>query len=153
MVIVTDQQLQDLGTKALMAVGVAQDEAAWVTDCLVRANIKGVDSHGIQLLRVYVPQVQKGIIQPGANLRLLRERVASALFDGGSGFGYTMAREAMQVTLTKAERVNYRSPPLRSLFPRDSTSPSSWICRWARSRGIAPTSWQHGDKRCPSAGS
>lgn len=101
--IVTDQQLQELGIKALMAVGVSQEEAEWVTDCLVRANIKGVDSHGIQLLRTYVPQVQKGIIQPGAKLRLLKERAASALFNGGSGFGYTMAREAMNVTLTKAE--------------------------------------------------
>lgn len=74
-----------------------------MTDCLVRANIKGVDSHGIQLLHAYMPQVQKGIIQPGAKLRLLKERAASALFDGSSGFGYTMAREAMQVTLRKAE--------------------------------------------------
>jgi hypothetical protein len=31
MVIVTDQLLQEWGTKAVMAVGVAPDEAAWVT--------------------------------------------------------------------------------------------------------------------------
>jgi LDH2 family malate/lactate/ureidoglycolate dehydrogenase len=49
LVIVTDKQLQELGTKTFMAAGVSQEEAEWVTDCLVRASIKGIDSHEIQL--------------------------------------------------------------------------------------------------------
>jgi hypothetical protein len=37
--------------KTFMAVGVPKDEAAFVTDCLVRANLKGVDSHGVQQIQ------------------------------------------------------------------------------------------------------
>jgi uncharacterized oxidoreductase len=103
LIIVTDNQLRELGTKTFIAAGVSKEEAEWVTDCLVRANIKGVDSHGIQLIRGYVPQVLKGTIKPGAKIRLLKEMAASALFDGAGGFGYTMAREAMYATIKKAE--------------------------------------------------
>ena len=103
LIIVTDKLLRELGTKTFMAAGVPKEEAEWVTDCLVRASIKGVDSHGIQLIRGYVPQVLKGTIKPGAKIRLLKEMAATALFDGGGGFGYTMAREAMEMTIKKAK--------------------------------------------------
>jgi LDH2 family malate/lactate/ureidoglycolate dehydrogenase len=102
LVVVTDKQLQELGTKTFMAVGVPKDEAAFVTDCLVRANLKGVDSHGVQQIPGYVKLIQAGKIKPGAKIKLLKETAATALFDGGSGFGYTMAREAMEATMKKA---------------------------------------------------
>lgn len=105
MVIVTDKQLQELGTKTFMAAGVPKDEAAWVTDCLVKSNLKGVDSHGVQQIPSYVKMVQGGRVKPGARINLLKETAATALFDGGSGFGYTMAREAMRVTIEKARKV------------------------------------------------
>lgn len=103
MVIVTDKQLQELGTKTFMAVGVPKDEASWVTDCMVRSNLKGVDSHGVQLLPRYVKEVQTGRVKAGAKIRVIRETAATALFDGGGGFGYSMAREAMNATIKKAK--------------------------------------------------
>jgi len=104
MVILTDKQLQELGTKTFVAVGVPEDEAAWVTDCLVRSNLKGVDSHGVQQIPAYVKHVRSGKVKPGAKITLLKETAATALFDGGGGFGYTMAREAMEVTMAKAKQ-------------------------------------------------
>jgi len=102
MVIVTDKQLQELGTKIFVAAGVPKVEAAWVTDCLVRSNLKGVDSHGVQQIPGYVGAIQKGNVKPGAKIKLLKETAGTALFDGGGGFGYTMARQAMEVTIKKA---------------------------------------------------
>ena len=104
LVVVTDKQLQELGTKTFMAVGVPKDEAAWVTDCLVKSNLKGVDSHGVQQIPGYVKMIQAGRTTPGAKIKLLKETAATALFDGGGGFGYTMAREAMTATIKKARK-------------------------------------------------
>jgi LDH2 family malate/lactate/ureidoglycolate dehydrogenase len=115
MVVVTDKQLQALGTKTFVAVGVPADEAAWVTDCLVRSNLKGVDSHGVQQIPTYVKHVQSGAVKPGAKIRLLKETAATALFDGGGGFGYTMAREAMDVTMKKAREAGIAFSGIQNL--------------------------------------
>ena len=104
MVILTDGQLRELGTRIFEAVGVPHDEATWVTDCLVESNLKGVDSHGVQQIPGYVRALQEGRLTPGARLTLLKETEATALFDGGGGFGYTMARQAMEATIAKARR-------------------------------------------------
>ena len=104
LVILADGQLRDLGAEIFEAVGVSRDEAAWVSDCLISSNLKGVDSHGIQQIPGYVKAIQSGKLRPGARLTLLKERAATALFDGGWGFGYTIARDAMKATIEKARQ-------------------------------------------------
>jgi uncharacterized oxidoreductase len=115
LVILTDDQLHELGTRIFEAVGVPRDEAMWVTDCLVQSNLKGVDSHGVQQIPGYVRAIREGRLTPGAQLTLLRETEATALFDGGGGFGYTMARRAMEVTIAKARRVGVAYTGVRNL--------------------------------------
>jgi len=104
LVVLTDKQLQELGTKMFVALGVPKDEAVWVTDCLVRANLKGVDSHGVQMIPRYVQDIKQGRLKPEAKIKLMKETAATALFDGGGGFGYTMARQAMEATIKKARK-------------------------------------------------
>jgi len=115
LVILTDWQLRELGTKIFEAVGVPGDEAAWVIDCLVESNLKGVDSHGVQWIPEYAKMVQEGKIKPGAKIMVLKETVATALLDGGGGFGYTMAREAMMVTIRKAKEVGVAYSGVRNI--------------------------------------
>lgn len=115
MVILTDAQLQVLGTRIFEAVGVPHDEAVWVTDCLVQSNLKGVDSHGVQQIPGYVRAIREGWLTPGAQLTLLRESAATTLFDGGGGFGYTMARQAMAETIAKARRAGVAYTGVRNL--------------------------------------
>ena len=107
--------LRELGTEVLKAAGTAEDEAAWVADCLVMSNVKGVDSHGVQQIPGYVRSIQDGNLKPGAELKLIKETAATALFDGGGGFGYTMAREAMKITIEKAREAGIAYSGVRNL--------------------------------------
>jgi len=104
LVVATDRMLRDLGTEILKAAGTPQDEAAWVAECLVLSNLKGVDSHGVRLIPGYVKDIQDGFLKPGAKIGLLNETAATAYFDGGWGYGYTIAKEAMEMTLEKARK-------------------------------------------------
>jgi uncharacterized oxidoreductase len=115
LVILSDDQLQELGTQIFEAVDVPHDEAAWVTDCLVQSNLKGVDSHGVQQIPGYVRAIREGRLIPDAQLTLLQETEATALFDGGGGFGYTMARQAMEATIAKARRAGVAYTGVRNL--------------------------------------
>jgi uncharacterized oxidoreductase len=103
MVILTDQKLREVGKEIFKAAGASEDEAEWVTDCLVLSNLKGVDSHGVRHIPGYVRAIQRGDIELGAQLSLVKEMPATLFYDGGGGFGYTIARDAMNATIKKAK--------------------------------------------------
>jgi hypothetical protein len=105
MITVKKEVLTDLGCRVFEAVGVSKDEAAWVTDCLVLSNLKGVDSHGVQQIPGYVKNVQNGQITPGAQMKIVRETPAVTIIDGFGGFGYSIAKQAMEVTIKKARAI------------------------------------------------
>ena len=110
-----NKQLRELGTKIFEAVGTPIDEASWVSDCLVLSNLKGVDSHGVQQIPSYIRDIQKGSLRVGAKINILRETPAITLFDGNWGFGYTIAREVMEVTIQKAKEVGVAYSGVRNL--------------------------------------
>jgi len=102
MVRVTAEQAKALGVGILRAAGAPADEAKLVADLLVRANLMGVDSHGIVRIPEYMVDIDSGKLQPGAPIKTLKESAATALLDGGWNFGQVAAMEAMQAAAQKA---------------------------------------------------
>jgi uncharacterized oxidoreductase len=94
--------LQSLARRIFEALKVPQDEATWVAELLVRANMAGHDSHGVIRLPQYAQAIQAGLVQPGAVPEVVKESPATALIDGRWGFGQVVARHAMQLALRKA---------------------------------------------------
>lgn len=92
--LVTGETLDRFSRSLFEAVGAPPDEAATVSDVLVRANLSGHDSHGVIRIPQYCQFVRSGHIVPGAPVTTLRETATTALFDAGWGFG--------QVGMTRA---------------------------------------------------
>ena len=65
--------------------------ALLTAESLVAANLRGVDSHGVQLLPYYVEQVERGDMDPGAQGRVTLESGACLLYDGANGAGQQIA--------------------------------------------------------------
>jgi len=55
------------GRRLLIAHGVPEADAALVAGCLVRADLRGVDTHGLQYLPHYLDRVRRGLINPCPN--------------------------------------------------------------------------------------
>ena len=75
----------------LLAAGAPAHKASVVADSLVAANLRGVDSHGIQLLTYYIDQLlalEMDAITDGA---VVTESGACMLFDGRNGIGQWVA--------------------------------------------------------------
>jgi LDH2 family malate/lactate/ureidoglycolate dehydrogenase len=62
-----------------------------VAESLVAANLRGVDSHGVQLLPYYVEQVERGDMDPAAEGRVVSESGACLLYGGANGAGQQIA--------------------------------------------------------------
>ena len=83
--------LRSFSESILLAAGVPAHKAAIVAGSLVAANLRGVDSHGIQLLTFYVDQLLAGEMDPHAEGRVTSESGSCLLFDGQNGIGQWIA--------------------------------------------------------------
>ncbi|HNC24417.1 MAG TPA: Ldh family oxidoreductase [Opitutaceae bacterium] len=75
----------------LVGLGVPEDHARVVGDTLVAANVRGVDSHGIQMLATYIQQLRAGGINAAAAGRVVREDGVCLTYDGENGLGQVVA--------------------------------------------------------------
>ena len=96
------EQLRNVGTKIFLAAGAPREEAEWVSNLLVKANLVGHDSHGVIRFIQYVRAIQKGDINPDAKAEVVSETRASALVNGNWGFGQVVAKKAMEIAISKA---------------------------------------------------
>ncbi len=83
--------------------GLSGEEAQRVAHSLVLSNLMGHDSHGVIRVAQYVQAIQDGIVKAGQRIRVVREADASAVVDGGWGFGQTVCRQAMDLAVQKAK--------------------------------------------------
>src|SRR3546814_7843422 len=66
---VCSSDLHTFGKRLLLAAGLPEADAVIVADCLVRADLRGVDTHGLQLLPHYLKRVRLGLVNPRPELR------------------------------------------------------------------------------------
>ena len=83
--------------------GLSGEEAQRVAHSLMLANLMGHDSHGVIRVAQYVELLRDGRFQAGQQIRVVREADASAVVDGGWGFGQTVCMQAMEKAMEKAK--------------------------------------------------
>jgi LDH2 family malate/lactate/ureidoglycolate dehydrogenase len=83
-------------------VGLPEPDAGLVADALVSADLRGVDSHGVMRVPIYVKRLRLGLIELRPSIRLARDRGAVAVLDGGNGMGQMVAARAMEEAIRRA---------------------------------------------------
>jgi LDH2 family malate/lactate/ureidoglycolate dehydrogenase len=86
----------------LQAHGVPPEDAATVAHCLVSADLRGVDTHGLSRLPIYLERVRKGLINPKPELAPQRVTPVAATLDGQNGFGFVIGTRAMAEAIAMA---------------------------------------------------
>jgi LDH2 family malate/lactate/ureidoglycolate dehydrogenase len=89
------EDLFDFGRRVFESLGVPADDARDVSSCLTKAELRGVDSHGMVRLPVYARRLQAGVVKPRPAIRLLASSTAAALLDGDNGLGPVVASRAI----------------------------------------------------------
>ncbi len=102
MPLVPAEQLHALTTRIFATRGVPEEDAAWVATLLVRANLRGHDSHGVIRVPHYVRALQAGKVNPRPDVRVERQTPVLALVDGDLGFGQVVARQGTAIAVEKA---------------------------------------------------
>jgi LDH2 family malate/lactate/ureidoglycolate dehydrogenase len=82
--------------------GVERASAAIVADCLVQADLRGVDSHGINRIPSYMERVRQGVLDATATPTLTQITPVVAQVDGKNGFGFLAAHLGMKTAIAAA---------------------------------------------------
>lgn len=75
--------------------GLSPADAAIVSDCLVKANLRGLDSHGVSRIPIYVKRLNLKLVNPTPAIRVDRVAQSAAAVDGDDGMGMVVATRAM----------------------------------------------------------
>lgn len=90
--------------RILVKAGVGEGDARIVAESLTLSNLRGVDSHGIMRLPIYVERLQKALMESDANIRVIKEDPVSAIVDGCNSLAQVTARKAMAQAIEKAKQ-------------------------------------------------
>jgi hydroxycarboxylate dehydrogenase B len=96
-------RLEKLATSIFTALGCLPSDAEWIATLLVRANLRGHDSHGVIRIPQYASSVKKGEADPRAPIAVSRETAVTAVVDGRRGFGQVVARRGTEIAIAKAK--------------------------------------------------
>jgi LDH2 family malate/lactate/ureidoglycolate dehydrogenase len=102
MPIVAHQSLRRICQQVAEALGTPADIALAVTESLVEANLAGHDSHGVLRLPWYANSIRRGTIRADARPSVATRSGATAVVDGGLGWGQPAARLAAQTAIDLA---------------------------------------------------
>jgi uncharacterized oxidoreductase len=83
--------------------GAPEEEAHWVADHLIEANLAGHDSHGVIRLPWYVEALESRPVTPYQQYEIVKETPATAVIDAKGGLGIVAALKATELAIKKAK--------------------------------------------------
>ncbi len=95
--------LRDYCSALFAKVGVPSADARTVAASLVEADLRGVSSHGVTRVGIYLERLRGGVVNPRPSIRRLREGPGAALLDGDNGLGAVVGGYAMAEAVRRAE--------------------------------------------------
>ena len=113
MPIIPAARLEALTAALFAARGVPRADAAWIATLLVRANLRGHDSHGVIRIPQYCAAIAEGHLNPAPDVRVVTDTPTLAIVDGDQGFGQVVARRGVALCVDKARAQGLAAVALR----------------------------------------
>jgi L-2-hydroxycarboxylate dehydrogenase (NAD+) len=89
--------------EVLCAVKVPAADAKIVAQLMVKSDLVGADGHGIFRLPAYLKRIRAGGVNLHPNIRVEREKGATALINGDNGLGHLVMNRAVEVAIEKVK--------------------------------------------------
>lgn len=103
-ILIDHREARDWALKLMDKVGLPAEDAELFVDALIQANLRGMDSHGLYFLPIYVKRMELGLIAKHGHVKVIREGPAFALVDGGNLLGHVVAQRSMEMAIAKARQ-------------------------------------------------
>ncbi|KAF2660128.1 malate/L-lactate dehydrogenase-like protein [Lophiostoma macrostomum CBS 122681] len=133
MVHIDAQNARSFAGNVLVRNGVPRDNAVIIATCLVEADLRGVDTHGINRLPSYMARIRQGVLNPRASPTLRQVTPAVAQVDGHNGFGFLAANKGMAAAIDMAQEIGIG---MVSVKHSNHFGMSAWVVQQAIDAGM-----------------
>jgi LDH2 family malate/lactate/ureidoglycolate dehydrogenase len=96
--------LHTFARNVFQKIGTSSEQAQLASTSLLRADLRGVDSHGVARLSGYVRLWDVKRVNTKPAIRVVHESPSTAVVDGDAGLGLVVAPRAMEIAMAKAEK-------------------------------------------------
>ncbi len=113
--------------------GACPEDAYIAADALVRANLEGVDSHGISRLAIYARRMKEGRIQAAPHISVEKKGESVLLVDGDHGLGQIVAAHSVKAGMELAKKTGLAAVAVRN---SNHFGTASYFCQMACEQGL-----------------
>ncbi len=106
--------LKDFMKEVFIRVGVPAGDARICSEVLIASDLRGIESHGIGRLKMYYDRIRAGIQEPVTKIKIMRDKAATAVWDGNNGMGHVIAYRAMETAIAKARQFGLGAVAVRN---------------------------------------
>ncbi len=99
----TFSQINDFIGQALLSLRFPEKDALTIAQLMTQAEFQGSDGHGIIRLPAYTKRILSGGINLKPNIKIIKEKVATALIDGDNAMGHLVMLKATELAIEKAK--------------------------------------------------
>ena len=87
------------------AVGMTGADASVMADCLVRAHLRGFDTHGLGCIPLYVENLMDGRVNARPDIRIEKRSPWALRVDADNGMGHVAASRAMEAVIKSVQSI------------------------------------------------
>jgi len=99
------EKVKEFMEKSLQKCGVPKNDVDIVVEVLISSDIRGIESHGIGRLKMYLDFIKDKVQNPVTHVEIVKETPTTALIDGHFGMGHVISYRAMSLAIEKAKKV------------------------------------------------
>jgi LDH2 family malate/lactate/ureidoglycolate dehydrogenase len=94
--------------------GVPEEDAEICSEVLIASDLRGIESHGIGRLKMYYDRIKAGIQEPVTRIEVIKDKAATAVWDGNNGMGQVISFRAMETAIEKAKQFGLGAVAVRN---------------------------------------
>jgi LDH2 family malate/lactate/ureidoglycolate dehydrogenase len=100
---IATQKMRLFCEKVFASYGFNAEESIIITDVLLRADLYGIESHGVQRLIRYHNEIKTGLVDVHGKPKIIHETPISAVMDANKAMGQLAGVKAMKLAIKKAK--------------------------------------------------
>ncbi len=102
-VYIDSKTLTEFMIDVFLKLGSPEEDAKIIADVLIASDLRGIESHGVQRLKMYFDRIKGNIQSAKTEINVIKESPTTARLDAGHGMGHVAAYRAMEMAINKAK--------------------------------------------------